>query len=225
MRWTFGEFKLSQIVIFGEGKNDIVFLHEVVTNRLNFNPSDVKIYHLFRSLEMDIRNQDQKPVSIVDGGGSFTPKRVVRYSRKYWYETCATQSIGVMGDLDRGSIYAKVVGYFQEYLRTKCKEHNIHPTIATSNSSKELAISVNGTTIITIWTLEIPCSLEVQISCALKRNYPKVKSVESEDEVIDLVAQRLKISKDDVIRRSVSMVAQDQWFQELEKRLRGKLSI
>jgi hypothetical protein len=214
--------KLNEVVIFGEGENDAFFLHEVITSRLKIDPSTVKLYLDFRSFELDIWNMDQKPISILLGGGSGTSQRVVKYSRKFWYEPSATQSIGVIGDLDTGSIYAKVVHLSREYLNTKCKQHNIHPKLSSSNLKKELKIAVNGETII-IWAHEVPCSLEIQISRALKRNYPRVRSTKNEDEVIRATARLLKISKEEVIRRSVSMVAQEAWFQELEKKLSDKL--
>lgn len=133
-------------------------------------------------------------------------------------------SIGVIGDLDSGPVFPRLIKYLNEYLRTQCKKHNVDPHLICSDSEKRVMMSLKGGRVIIIWTSEIPESLEKQISRVLKRKYRQVRSINNEDEVINTASKILRISKESVIRKSVSLLKNEKWFNDFCTALEGNFS-
>lgn len=212
-------------IVFCEGQNDRNFLHETITHRLAVNPIEVETYEKVRLLIRDIQSNRQKNILISEGGGF--PKCIkiaVRFTRQFWWENTLL-SVGVVADSDRGPVYNKFTKYLNEFLHTPCRKHNVCPQLTPSDSEQKLTIDFGHDRVIEMWILEIPENLEHQIAVIFKSKYPKLRSVNDNDEVIKLASSMLKISVEDVVRRAVRSLKNKNWFNKFCRRLGQNLSV
>ena len=214
---------MDKTVLICEGYNDTIFLHEILTNRVGINSSQVKTYSRLKSFTRDVRSSTQANISIIAVDGPISPKFPVKFVRHFWYIEIYRMSLGVIKDLDRGGeIYEKMVEYLNAYLNTKCKKHNIDPALIYHDSERKLKMCFNGRRTVTIWTFGVPKSLEMQISDALKERYPQLKPINDEDETIRAAFDLLNTNRENLIRSSVGWLANKEWFKDLCHRLNDR---
>lgn len=210
---------MNKKLIFCEGKNDRIFLSEIMLSELHVASSDVGVYSDLDSLVAEVRKDKHGLVSIVEGGGWKCAETTIRFTRHLWYKS-DNFLVGVVGDLDRGTIYAKLSKYLRKYIRTKCTTHNVDPHPSFDDSKKEIILHLERDKILRIWTSDIPDSLEIQISKVLKRKYPKLEQDLGEDETILAAAKLLGTSKDEIIKRSVRLLKNENWYKDLQHKLK-----
>lgn len=213
---------MNKTVLICEGYNDRIFLHETLTNRMTIDPIQVKTYSGLKSFTHDVRSGTQKNISVTAVDGPISPKFPVRFVRQFWYIGTYQMSLGVISDLDRGEIYEKMVAYLNEYLNTKCKKHNINPELTYHDSEKKLRMCFESRRTITIWTFVVPENLEAQISMALKHKHPELKSIKDEDETIRAAITLLGTSRENIIRSSVSLLANEKWLTDLCRKFNNR---
>ncbi len=185
---------------------------------MSVKSNQVKIYSRLISFTRDVRSSTQANISIIAVDGPVSPKFPVRFVRQFWYIEVSQMSLGVITDGDRGEMYDKLVEYLRLYLDTNCKKHNIDPALSYSDSERKLKMCFNGRRTVTIWTFGVPASLEIQVSKALKEKYKKLRSLAGEDETIRAACHLLSISREDLIRSSVGLLANKKWFIDFCKR-------
>lgn len=213
---------LDNTVLLCEGYNDRIFLHEIITNKVGINSTQVKMYSRLKVFRQDVRSNSQKNISIIAVDGPIRPKFPVRFVRQFWYIGTYRMSLGVITDLDRDEIYQKMVAYLDEYLNTQCKKHNIDPQLSYHNSERKLKMSFDSRRIITIWTFGVPCNLEEQISRALKGRHPRLKSTKGADETIRAAIDLVKTSRENIIRSSVGLLESKRWFSNLCRKFNNR---
>jgi hypothetical protein len=175
------------------------------------------------SLSIDIMRQKQPKISIVEGNGFPGCARIaVHYGRELWYLN-HPQSIGIIADADRHPVYEQMVRYLNEYLSTPCKLHCVKPRINRNDAQNILTIDYGDQPSIAMWTIEIPESLDIQISNLLKCKYPKLKKYHK-NEIITATSKMLNISKEEVVRRSIEMFENKRWFKNFCKYLGERIS-
>lgn len=76
---------------------------------------------------------------------------------------------------------------------------------------------------VTLWTLEIPKSLEHQISLVLKSEHSGLRSASSN--VIEVASCMLGCGVEEVIRQSVRLLKDKRWFDNFCRKLQENLSI
>jgi hypothetical protein len=213
---------LHKNIIIVEGENDRIFLHELVINRLKADPNEVAAYPEVREFERDVNNDSQKYLSIVEGGGSEIVRGAIRIIRPFWYVPVQV-SIGVVGDLDSGPVYAKLTSYLEKYLKTICKVHVFIPTLLRTDSKKRFILKLKKERVIPIWTFDIPNSLEIQIARSLKKKYSEIKKNCNEDETIKAACKLLKMTKEDILRSSVELLGNQKWLIDLKKHIKQNI--
>ncbi len=206
---------MNKTVLLCEGYNDAVFLHETITRRIAVTSEKVKIYPELRSFIRDVRGSIQFNISIVQLNGPISPKFPIRFVRQFWYIGTYKMSLGLIKDLDRDEIYERMVAYLNEYLNTKCKKHNINPSITFYDSDKKLKMCFKGGRKVIIWTFGIPKSLEVQVSQALREKHQALNSIRDEDETIRAAIVLFKTNRESIIRSSVDLLSNKKWFARL----------
>jgi hypothetical protein len=204
---------LHKTIIVVEGENDRTFFHELVRDASIVNPQDIATYSEIRFFERDFSNDDQKRLSIIEGGGSNLTWSAIRIMRPFWYVD-AQVSIGVIGDSDTGSVYEKLSEHLKSYLATPCKVHVFKPSLTLLDSEKRVEIRLKKEKVIPMWTFNVPDSLEIQISRSLKKKHPKLKKSLSEDETIENAAQLLGIGKKKIIENCLSLLRNEKWLSE-----------
>jgi hypothetical protein len=210
---------LDKKIIFCEGKNDRIFLSEIMLSELHATSLDIGVYSDLGSLVSEVRKDRHRLVSIVEGGGWKCAETTIRFTRHLWYKS-DNFVVGVVGDLDRGTIYAKLSKYLRKYVRTKCTTHNVDPHPSFDDSKKEIILHLERDKTLRIWTSDVPNSLEIQISIVLKKKYPKLKQDLGEDETILAAANLLGTSRDEIIRRSVRLLKNENWCKDLQHKLK-----
>jgi hypothetical protein len=148
----------------------------------------------------------------------------VRLARNYWGATTSL-SVGIIGDSNSGSLYQELTRYTRTYLATPCKSHCISPRLTSDKRRQTLTLTFRNRRNITLWTFDIPYSLDTQVSSILKSNYAPLRRYANEDEIIRAAGNLLQISQEDVIRKSVGLLAtaNQRWFNDLCNKLRRDL--
>jgi hypothetical protein len=201
-----------------EGKRDRIFLDETLKAKINLAPNKIKTFEEARLLEKAVMYGEKAPVLICEGKGfPGNTKVAVKLSCKFMRYFTRT-SMGVIGDSDRGPVYNETTAYLTSYLGTHCRIHAMKPEINKLDLDLKAIISLDSKIRVTMWTFEVPDSLEKRVSNVLKLNYRELADCSDEDDVISRAAQILEISEDDVIRRAVSLLDSEPWFDELCKR-------
>jgi hypothetical protein len=77
--------------------------------------------------------------------------------------------------------------------------------------------------IITVWTFDIPASLEIQLARKLRKKYKWLRKGLNEDEVIFAVSEKLELTVEALFRQSVELFQDCKWFDALCKVLSEKL--
>jgi hypothetical protein len=114
--------------------------------------------------------------------------------------------------MDTGSVYKKLSDYLSKYLKTPCKVHVFEPLVVPCDSEKKIEIKLKKGKTIPIWTCGIPDSLEIQIARTLKKQHPKLNKSLNEDETIEAATRLLGITREKVIRDSVSFLQNEKWL-------------
>jgi len=210
-------------IIFCEGKRDMIFIKEVVNCILTLN-LPIKLYSKTSSLVNDIRLERQAEISLVNGKGfPGCIKVAIHFSRDLWYKE-GLHNIGVIADSDKGPIYQRMVQYLIKYINTPCKSHVVHPEISKLNSRKTVNVSVGESHNILLWALEVPESLEIQMSRVLKRKYPSLRKYKTEDEILAAACDKLNITSEELVKLCVRLFENKPWFERwcnsLVKRIR-----
>jgi hypothetical protein len=207
-----------------EGRNDRIFLCKTLTYKLSIAPKSIKSYSNIAALYIDIRGNNQADISILEGNGfPNCVKIAVHSSRELWYLNIP-QSIGVIADSDHHPVYDKMINYLTRYLNTPCKLHNIKPQINRFDNQHTIVVDYGYLSKITMWTLEVPDNLEKQIANSLKRKYPnKLNKYTKDDDIIMAASRILKISKDDIIKKSVKLLENKKWFATFCSCLKDKV--
>jgi hypothetical protein len=216
---------LSKVIIVCEGWNDRIFLQETITYKLSVSHKDIKAYSNKAALDMDIRRNNQAYISILEGNGfPNCVKIAVHSSRELWYLNIP-QSIGIIADSNHHPVYNKMIDYLTSYLNTPCKTHNIKPQITRFDQQHTIVVDYGYLSKITMWTLEVPDNLEKQIANSLKRKYPNTLNKYRKDDDIIMAASRiLKISKNDIIKKSVKLLENKKWFETFCLCLKKKIT-
>ena len=175
-------------------------------------------------MERAIRRNEQALILISEGNGFPGNTRVaVNLSRNFWY-IGRKQTIGVIGDSNSGPVYSELARYLREYLQTPCKKHNVNPQLTFFDGEEKLTLSFGRRREITIWTLEIPLSLEIQISRVLKSNHARLRRYSDGDETIEAAQSMLGVVKEDIIRTSVGLLRSEVWFRRFCEKLRTNIA-
>ena len=124
----------------------------------------MKYYKTPKLLINDMRNNNQKKISLLNGGGiTGCIKLPTKLSRTFW-GTNKDIEIGIITDGSNKTSFNKVEKYLTEYMNTKCKKHNVIPTISVDDKDNKVTISFNRRSDISFWVNSIPNSLEIQIA-------------------------------------------------------------
>jgi len=204
---------LPKTIIVCEGKKDITFVEEIINYKKSLlNSMKIKSYSVASLLVDDIRLGKQADISILNGNGFPGCIEVaIHLSRQLWYID-DLYSIGVIADSDKGQVYQKTGKYLEDYLNTPCKKHNICPNIYRFNSEEIIKISFGNDHNIFLWTLEVPESLEIKMSKALKRKYPFLRKIKTEDETLAEARNKLNKTIEELVKLSVKLFKNEPWF-------------
>ena len=209
-------------LVVGEGKNDLWFIHEIITQKLAIDPCTCGMYTEIKDFENDVNFSGQKPLSLICGGGSNMHKVAVRVTRPFWIKR-AQITLGVVGDTDNGCIYARLKDYLNHYIRDRQRVPVLTPIVDYNDEEKRFVLKPKPNRIIPVWTSEIPESLEVQIERVLKRKYPDLDSSLNDDETIQAVSAKLGTTVEYVVRNSTNLLENKTWFRNLTCKLRQDL--
>jgi len=216
---------VTKILLICEGENDKFFLHETIIKNLSSDPSQIKQYAIPDQFNSDFQNDRLRMISILEGGGYPNFIRLaVRFSRQFW-SNATLSLIGTIGDSDRGDIFKELSSYLTKLLNTPCKMHVIKPQIEINNISRRIQLTLRRGRQIILWTMQIPESLEKNLSKILKIAHPEFQSEANPHEVINKVSHKLNISKEELIRNCVNLVKDEQWFHELISGLKEKIQM
>ena len=216
---------MNEILLICEGENDRIFLHETIIKNLTIDSSQIKQYSTPDQFDLDLQNNRLRIISILEGGGYPNYiKLAVKYSKQFWNMT-KFSSIGVIGDSDRGNIFTELNAYLTQLLNTPCKKHAINPQITVYDALQKIEITLRKARQIVIWTMQIPESLERQLTIILKIKHPKFKSEDNPHVFITNVSNGLKLTKEELIRTCVNLLKPEQWFNALVLGLKKNIRI
>jgi len=216
---------LSRILLFCEGENDKIFLHEAIIQNLTIDQLQVQTYSTPNQFNSDLQSNRLRMISILEGGGYPNYiKLAVKLSRQFWNITTLFL-IGLIGDSDRGHVFNELKSYLTQFLNTPCKTHAITPQITIDDALQMIQLTLRRGRQITIWTMQIPENLEQNLSKKLKISHREFRSEANPHELINKISHKLNISKEELIRRCVTLVGNEQWFIELVSGLREKILI
>ncbi|MHA1263650.1 MAG: hypothetical protein ACTSRS_00290 [Candidatus Helarchaeota archaeon] len=204
---------MNKTIIFCEGKNDKLFIYNTIIRKLNFVPSQIKHYENPSSFIRDVRNNNLKKISILEGGGAPNYiKLAVKLTRQLWNEF-ELNSIGVIGDSDRGSVYNNLVRFLQQYLATECKKHNVDPQVDINDSEYKLLISFKKGRQISMWSIQIPNTLEANLAVIIKQRYPEFRSVDDPHNLLHEASKKKSLSKEEFIKQCLKIIENEPWFR------------
>jgi len=187
---------------------------------MELDASEIQTFPEPRLLEKAIMCGIRAPILVTEGSGFPGNTRVaVRLARKYWTHI-RPMSIGAIGDADRGSLYAEVENYLDQYLGTPQIVNIIRPNTQKSPLEKKIILFLSQKVDVTVWTAEIPEDLEKKVSDILKSNYPEIERYADGNETIRSAMTLLGTSEEDVIRASVKLLHEEPWFASLVDRLK-----
>jgi len=191
---------------------------------LAVSSEDVETYCKLELLGKAIVSNRQKRISIAEGNGfPYCIRAAVHLTRQLAYMNDLV-SIGVVADSKSDHVYDRLRAVLTTYLETPCKKHNVNPEIS-CYPKQRLTVSFRPGRNIIMWSLEIPESLEIQISRVLKKKHPKLRSIDSEDETMEVASRMFKTSKESIVRKSVGLLENESWFNDFCIRLRNNIDL
>jgi hypothetical protein len=216
---TLEECNLINFAVIGEGKHDSVFLHEVIVSNLQFSVEYVCHYEKPSIFQRDMANGRQKRISVTCDNGYELPLTVCKLVEDFWY--CQDQDcLLVVGDTDRGKIYNKLAHRMDIYINGRRPKPYVNPILTLRPEEEKLTIGLRKGRIVTVWTADVPDSLEIQISKILKANYKWIPKKLNEDQTMELASKKLGISMEQLIRQSVGPLSNLTWFKHLCEKMK-----